>query len=35
LQSYSYTLDYLQKDSEKIFQNNLQKQNKSKRGPKF
>jgi hypothetical protein len=26
-QSYSYTFDYLQKDFEKIFQKNLQKQN--------
>jgi hypothetical protein len=35
-QSYSYTFDYLQKDFEKIFQKNLQKQNKwCKRGPKY
>jgi hypothetical protein len=34
-QSYSYTFDYLQKDFEKIFQKNLQKQNMwCKRGPK-
>jgi hypothetical protein len=33
--SYSYTFDYLQKDFEKIFQKNLQKQNMwCKRGPK-
>jgi hypothetical protein len=33
--SYSYTFDYLQKDFEKIFQKNLQKQNKwCKCGPK-
>jgi hypothetical protein len=33
--SYSYTFDYLQKDYEKIFQKNLQKQNKwCKCGPK-
>jgi hypothetical protein len=35
LRSYSYTFDYLQKDLEKIFKKNLQKQNKwCKRGPK-
>jgi hypothetical protein len=35
LKSYPYTIDYLLKDFEKIFQNNLQKQNKwCKRGPK-
>jgi hypothetical protein len=35
LKSYSYTFDYLQKDFEKIFQKNLQKQNKwCKCGPK-
>jgi hypothetical protein len=35
LQSYSYIFDYLQKDFEKIFQMNLQKQNKwCKCGPK-
>jgi hypothetical protein len=35
LQSYSYTFDYLQKEFEKIFQKNLQKQNKwCKCGPK-
>jgi hypothetical protein len=35
LKTYSYTFDYLQKDFEKIFQKNLQKQNKwCKRGPK-
>jgi hypothetical protein len=34
-ESYSYTFDYLQKDFEKIFQKNLQKQNKwCKCGPK-
>jgi hypothetical protein len=35
LQSYSYTFDYLQKDFEKIFPNDLQKQTSgAKCGPK-
>jgi hypothetical protein len=35
LQSYLYSFDYLQKDLEKVFKQNSQKQNKwCKRGPK-